>query len=227
MTFVPEGPKTLLIHVGKTGGESVSSVLRALAVPYSQIHVFPVESVMLKYYDTIIITLRDPIERFVSAFNFQHPSIFKKKSHKTNMGQASIDKFKRFYDCFPNISVAAKQYGEESFCGQLIKESPPWHLQMGYCFYLGGKDIRETLKSHKGVRIIRTNYLEKDLRSVLKELGSSSSRYAAGSVSIPSLNKKRNVPSLPSALSSSELKVFQYFLELNGEYELYRELLGH
>lgn len=219
--FIPEGPKTLSLHIGKTGGESVRHVLKTMGVPFQQLHVFPAEPEMLLYFDRIIITIRDPVERYISAFNFQHPSVFKKRSHRTNMGNESLAAFGRFYDCFSNVSVLSQRFFEDSTCGRIAQHNPPWHLQMGYCYYVGGSAVRKTLREHRGVLLIRTESLTEDLARVLSVVNESSS----ADLRVPYLNKQGSSASLPKELSSQELSVLRGYLERIGEYDLYNEIM--
>lgn len=125
-SMLPKPPHTpgAFIHVGKTGGSTLSSQLRNgchswVNKPCSQ---FPITnesrlSIFTTYYHTpdfhwiakrqyhydfYVWTLRDPFSRLLSAFTYQHPR---------NMGHAKDDKYwARFvrrsipaFSCFPTL----------------------------------------------------------------------------------------------------------------------------
>lgn len=56
------------IHIGKTGGTTINSILSNCNIKYKEYHM----KRNYKNKDKYIIWLRNPISRFVSAFNFSH-----------------------------------------------------------------------------------------------------------------------------------------------------------
>mgnify|MGYP007078126966 CR=1 FL=1 len=66
------------IHIGKTGGDSILWALRKLCVPprctlRHQIHLHPPRPCSFVGVDAVIISVRDPLDRAVSSFNWRHP----------------------------------------------------------------------------------------------------------------------------------------------------------
>jgi hypothetical protein len=70
-------PKILFVHVGKTGGSEVSAALLKnedllKRSEWTKVHMHPVRTSLLNhagFCSNIIISVRDPVDRFVSAFN--------------------------------------------------------------------------------------------------------------------------------------------------------------
>lgn len=65
--------RATLVHIAKTAGETAASTLRAWGLLGSEVHMRPLtldEALRGK----LVITLRDPMDRVVSAFNWRHPS---------------------------------------------------------------------------------------------------------------------------------------------------------
>ncbi len=59
----------VFVHLGKTGGTSVVNMLRKHQFNFDVIHVHKIKYDPLKKY---VLLLRDPIERFISAFNWRY-----------------------------------------------------------------------------------------------------------------------------------------------------------
>lgn len=98
----------LLIHVGKTGGTSVSWSMRANKIAITEIHVHPVLPKMMQRHKYVFVTIRDPIERFISAFNFNHPL----GTHPKNSD---------VYSCYSNVSAAAAAILDLGECSRLMR----------------------------------------------------------------------------------------------------------
>ena len=70
-------PRIVLIHVGKAGGDSVNALLRAHCVRSrcdlpTQVHLRRATPADVANASAVVVTLRDPVERAVSAFNWRH-----------------------------------------------------------------------------------------------------------------------------------------------------------
>jgi hypothetical protein len=71
-------PRIVLIHVGKAGGDSVNALLRAHCARSrcdlpTQVHLRRATPADVANASAVVVTLRDPVERAVSAFNWRHP----------------------------------------------------------------------------------------------------------------------------------------------------------
>lgn len=68
-----------LIHIGKCGGSTVSSVLEAHRVRFHRTHMTRVRFDPAKRY---VIVIRNPIQRFVSAFHWRYKLVVVDKTQK-------------------------------------------------------------------------------------------------------------------------------------------------
>ena len=73
-------PLLLFVHIGKTCGDTViaaldknnkkiTSSIEAGRAAFDMVHVHPVRAEVIASMENILITLRDPIDRFISAYN--------------------------------------------------------------------------------------------------------------------------------------------------------------
>ena len=67
--------KILFIHVGKTGGSSIKNIFNLIKNKLMVCHLKKPSKENLEKADFIIISTRDPIKRFISAFNYAHEVI--------------------------------------------------------------------------------------------------------------------------------------------------------
>jgi hypothetical protein len=63
------------VHVGKTGGSTVSIFLKKNNISFSGIHVHSVIPGHLYRFDKILIPVRDPMSRIISAYKYRHPVV--------------------------------------------------------------------------------------------------------------------------------------------------------
>jgi hypothetical protein len=63
--------RVLYIHVGKCGGSSVWTWLRRASIDFDEVHLHRPGPFQERAYSHFIVWVRDPIDRFVSAFNYQ------------------------------------------------------------------------------------------------------------------------------------------------------------
>lgn len=147
--------RVAMMHVGKTAGASLQDVLMAVPLNWTHVHVewhehfFDPED-----YDLFILAVRDPVDRTVSGFNWNHP-----------VGGGSIidpcwstDGFEaaecKMYECFPELPGGVNHFAEainsEGPCGFAAREclnSIPAkcaHLPRDHQWYFGTGKARDT-----------------------------------------------------------------------------------
>jgi hypothetical protein len=126
---VPETPGAY-IHIGKTGGSTISSQLRngchswlkkpCGAIPDNESHV----SLLTTYYHTpdfdklsnrshdfYVIGLRDPFDRLLSTYAYQHPRNIRRRNDAAIV--KGIRYFVAMYSCFPTLERFAELVGTE------------------------------------------------------------------------------------------------------------------
>mmetsp|Transcript_16124 Transcript_16124/g.54195 ORF Transcript_16124/g.54195 Transcript_16124/m.54195 type:complete len:275 (-) Transcript_16124:70-894(-) len=98
----PMGERVLLLHVGKAGGGTVRRFLSANRIRFKEIHLRQPRGDHIRAYNRILVTLRDPTERVISAYKWEHPD-----------GPGRTPDFpglKRIYECFPNATSYAEAF---------------------------------------------------------------------------------------------------------------------
>lgn len=186
-------PSLMLVHVGHTCGSSVKQFLtrndkllnkfHQKHAGWAQVHVHPVKPWMVDGAEGVIITLRDPIDRLVSAYNTKAcldelPSSMTQEEF-ANCQQRSTTNLRadsgepdKLAACFPNVTAYADGIDDKTDCGSLARKAlfdgRFGHLAMGSCFYMGG--LLNRLKD-KAVHVINAETCEDDMQAVPKWLG--------------------------------------------------------
>ena len=169
------GQRYVFIHIGKSGGTSVKKTLKKI-LNIDFIHMQKVEYEPNTKY---IIWLRDPLTRFVSAYNFAHNFINKYKNNVVNIeGQRFID----LVNYFESANNLAENIYTDEFAYELMTYSNydrcrntncaqhVNHISKGIAYYLNdGKFIEN---HHKDIIFVGTlENIENDLNKLQKLLG--------------------------------------------------------
>lgn len=206
--------KNLLVHVGKTGGTTIAAMLGLHKISFQQLHVRAVDSIMIDSFDTIILSLRDPIQRLISAYHFSHPLI---PHSAANLKNQSVD---TFYSCNPNLTTFADNLVLPTECGTVARNIGKnssfafTHIPLDTCSYLRG--VFESLKKNrKKVNIVNQESLVEDLNKL-----SAKKRWNTVFRDPPHVNKL----SIPTKISPLSYMKLAGYLELIGESGFYRIL---
>jgi hypothetical protein len=208
-----QNKSVLLVHVGKTCGTSVQKAFRKENIKHFPLHVHPMDHEMVAQFDYIVITLRDPYDRTISAYNFHDP-----KQVQTT-GAPPVPHLKEFYGCFPTINDYGNQLLSNSSCGHLA-DVGIGHLTKNTCFYLCGV-VDLLLKYKEKVHIIQTHSCEADTLEFLNFMGFKNLNISAHFPHSWDHTKSQ----IPLEVSESAKSKIVSFLEMVGEYSLYRFLL--
>ncbi|KAJ1630842.1 hypothetical protein T492DRAFT_1000173 [Pavlovales sp. CCMP2436] len=140
------GKEILHVHVGKTAGASVEAFLVANRIGHTQVHVGSGAARvhrLLKWHKHVLVALRDPADRVVSAFNWRH-----------TQGGGNVNRPRRtrafeneLYKCFPTVTSFAMSFvNGTGRCNDLAEESVEptsassyVHIGMGYRHYFGAR----------------------------------------------------------------------------------------
>ena len=91
----------VVVHVGKCAGATVRNELLAAGIVHSEVHVSrPIYFPGKRY----LILLRNPVDRFVSAFNWRHRIVMQDQS-ATNPVRARIER--AVFERYPTVEQAA------------------------------------------------------------------------------------------------------------------------
>jgi hypothetical protein len=210
----------LLIHVGKTCGSSVNIFMRAEKIKHVEVHRHPVDEIMVNQFDYVLITVREPLERVVSAFNFANPR------HK---GFHNVPKYRKgekppgkFYDCFNYVNEYANALYTDTFCGAMANDGRGCeHIGLNYCSYVGGM-MHQLEQRKQSVYLLRTQTCENDLYRFLSIIG------YTGPFKNKFTHKNLVVTHTKNStyLSEEGRGKLKRHLEEAGEYDIYNELLS-
>jgi len=200
------GPMFNFVHVGKTCGTSVTEFLVSSGLRYDygayglsdQIHVHPMTNETLGRSPRVLITLRDPVDRVVSAFYFNRHM---RELNEYLLGGEANATTVLMNECgFDTVDQFAAAVDDTGICGQLVRTALHsdlgeinsalvvttasndrnrvtaalrWpfiagHVSRGACFYLGG--LLEQIEK-KDVYVVETETCDDDARGIPKWLG--------------------------------------------------------
>jgi len=116
------------VHVGKTAGTSVQMYLNLLGITYNnehtsacsphnqvcQVHMRPVALADIPDGVPLFITMRDPLSRAISAFNWRNPRDGAPFLRGRNLSATAES---RLYECFDHIDALALSLESGTPCG--------------------------------------------------------------------------------------------------------------
>lgn len=167
MTFQPIQSMTnmQLIHVGKCAGGSLRRILDLNSIPYTPHHAGdpqPTYNANHKY----VITVRDPVDRIVSALNWRRYLLASnKRQGKHEARQIKLELELSLLLRIKNVEhfaeLICQNNGDAELFFQLIG-----HLRRGLYWYC--ENLFLHLNSAQVIGIIRTNFFESDIKQQLK-----------------------------------------------------------
>tara|TARA_A100001015_G_C14881875_1_gene668783 strand:+ start:191 stop:952 length:762 start_codon:yes stop_codon:yes gene_type:complete len=179
------------IHVGKCAGSSIWSHIEFLKTTYCHMERDHNKN-QVKNKDLIIICIRDPLKRFVSAFNYSYdiinydvsnlninsnlkntiaPDLLKEKiknGGKNIFDQDYIDLVNYFKT--PNFlaeSLTSNNQNIKKKAEKLIKHDEE-HIYKGLGFYTHNGEIID--KYHKKIHIVSVDYFDRDMENLYKKI---------------------------------------------------------
>ena len=165
-------PAFLFVHVGHACGGTIETTLaiqeRKLRrelypdqpgrVVFDTVHVHPVRKSVLNAAENVLISFRDPVDRFISAYN-SNACLYGGDSRQTcvrpnnlqsylpftrlsrpmpGVAEAAAEEMLNIKDphgalgCFPNVTVFADHLDDDSDCGRTARDflHPPWAVHV-------------------------------------------------------------------------------------------------
>ena len=196
-----------LVHVGKTGGETIEDLLKSAGINHTWIHAQTVKtdvpdsgpSSPLDYFSPAqvalacehthyIVTMRDPINRTVSAFNYE--TYIAGLAPGPNYNFRTLTMKKMYEQCFPGVTTGgpakmggkttgganafAEAMGEDSECGSLARaciyepqSADCGHTGRGMAHYVKDTGLLEVLRrDDKHTYAIRTETFNDDVEGL-------------------------------------------------------------
>ena len=158
------------IHVGKCAGSSVMAALRNRNIEFKQYHCFDANITLNKklkqknnsYY---LLTVRDPIKRFISAFYYDY---YEKRLVTDEVGPNGL--WKEYYEVFksPN-EVAEALTSQDSMLKDLAESyifNSRLHAEFSLSWYVSIKHIKYL--TAKNCHVIRTEKADEDFLKFLQ-----------------------------------------------------------
>jgi|AntAceMinimDraft_5_1070358.scaffolds.fasta_scaffold05194_3 hypothetical protein len=148
-----------LIHVGKTGGESVNFGLRDIFSDYKVIHLTHVVPSDLKDR-TVFFPIRDPVSRFESAYKW--------RKHESSASGFAIER--EIFECYPTLADFGSHCLEETACAETLQHElqtnqSVHHLGMGLQYYTENFDYQ-----HVPMYITQAESLQDDFDRAVSHL---------------------------------------------------------
>ena len=138
------------VHMLKTAGTPVYLALNNAGVNYTHVHKHNWDVVSSVGFDVYIVSMRDPFNRTVSAFNYGHwvggfngGALEGESMNNTDESMNSADAERFYYECFGalpgGVNAFAEALSEETPCGQLARRAlhdvGEWYFPF---LYIGG-----------------------------------------------------------------------------------------
>ena len=138
----------LFVHVGKAGGGTIVRMLDVAHVAYDHIHVHPVPLLKLHSHPHIVVVVRDPVARFISAYNWGI-----RRHYAWAMRLSACYNVDQFAMAFAYHRINPSLRSARTPCDTLSNELDSWtsaeaedreshfdfgHIRMDGCFYMGG-----------------------------------------------------------------------------------------
>lgn len=138
----------VLVHIGKCGGTTVHNLLMEKKIKHRTIHI---KKCRFNNNEQYIILLRNPIKRFISAFNWRYMlAVDQKRQRERFKGEKEVlEKYK-------TVNGLAEQIAAFD-----INESYIHHIKEDINYYL--EDILKECKKENILAVMTTETLNKDL----------------------------------------------------------------
>jgi len=218
----------VFIHIGKSGGTTIKRTMKKFNIKITQIHL---EQVIYQPNTKYIIWLRDPLSRFVSAYNFAYDYI----NNWNNINKIVNIEGERFIQLV-NYFDDANNLAENIYTDELAYELMTYsnynncsakgcaqhinHISKGIAYYLNDGQFIEDY--HKDIFFVGTlENIENDIKILQKKLGITE----LGEINSQKWDKvKTNKSKYLSPLAKQNLKKFYekdyYCIELFIHYGL-------
>ena len=145
--------KLVIIHIGKSAGSVVCNTLKKNNIEFTQIHV---QKAKFKENKKYVILLRNPITRFISAFNWRYKLVLIDKTQKERFYKEknALEKYNNANNLAENIENYDDDEGEEYI----------HHIYEDINYYLS--DFLRECKSENILGVITQENLFDDFRKI-------------------------------------------------------------
>ena len=159
LSYLLNTPMFTFVHIGKTGGSTITKCLNENYINYVNRHCCKIEYNQNKLY---IISIRNPISRFISAFNWRY-YLLKTKIQKNDYELKIYEKYKNVNNLAEHLYIDNKLNEELDKDINKVYKSHPSHLGMGINYYIG--KLLQKCPKDKIVKVIMNETLNDELKS--------------------------------------------------------------
>jgi len=140
-----------LVHIGKCGGESIKTILKNLNITFETIHI---KECIFNSNKKYLIMLRNPINRFISAFYWRYKLVINDKLQSDRFkGEKEI---LEYYKSANNLA--------ENIFNFDINKSYIHHIKEDIYFYIG--EFLKNCKKENIIGIITTETINNDILKI-------------------------------------------------------------
>ena len=137
--------KTTVIHIGKAGGGTVRAIYEALGIKFKQIHALTKHSFANTKDNVFLVTIRDPVDRFESAFNWRGRLVCRSNDNRERKDHFPETEENIEIFCKKNENIIENRYGlnvnhlAEALCDEEEREyaSKIPHIKDSITDYIG------------------------------------------------------------------------------------------
>lgn len=148
----------VFIHIGKCGGSTVTSELRSKNVKFSQIHV---RQSIYEPNKNYVIVIRNPIKRFISAFNWRYYLVCdsKKQENRFKNEKNILNKYKNVDNLCKDLKINPNIFNGSRSSGNYIH-----HLREDIHFYF--KEVIDKCPKKQILGVICTETMKDDMKKI-------------------------------------------------------------
>ena len=164
------------VHIGKTGGSTIKKNLNQKSINFKHEHCCEIKYKPNKFY---IISIRNPISRFISAFNWRY-YLLRTKIQKNDYELKIYEKYKNVNYLAENLYINNELNIELDKDINKIYKKHPSHLGMDINFYIG--KLLEKCSKKQILTVLKTetlnydfnNFFNLEIKEILKKNSNSS-----------------------------------------------------
>ena len=188
--------RMMFVHVGKTGGSTVEQFLKANEIRFFMVHQKPLgfqtcrstgysrlssctswAKRWRKNLRVVVVSVRDPLKRLVSAFNWRNPNGGGVTHNKyVRKYWPEVDRFeKELYECFDSINELAESLDLDTPCGKHARKAVMFrptfygtHMTQGYEFYFGSGVLESLVRNNITLYLVHQETMAQDLEGIQK-----------------------------------------------------------
>lgn len=148
----------IIIHIGKCGGSSVCSELKSINIQFKEIHM---NRAIYNPNNNYVILIRNPIQRFISAFYWRYYLVcdIKSQEYRFKNEKNILNKYKNIDNLCNDLEINHNIFNGYHNSGNYIH-----HLREDIYFYL--KDFIKQCPKNQILGVICTETIKDDMKNI-------------------------------------------------------------